>query len=231
MRLLCVAFTALALTVFARESWAQTPPPAPIGPGDASRFPAAAAQPPPAGYAPPPAGYAPPPAGYAPPLGYSYPPQSGPLAPARTGPATLPYEEGYAVPYGYHLELRKRRLLAIGGGVTFGALYGVSALGVLLSGGGAKAVLVPVAGPFIEIVNIQSTLSGHEASGLRGLATAFMVLDGVGQVAGVTMLLIGLTQPIPTLVRNDVATPTVRITPLTMGYDGRGLGLGIVGTM
>jgi hypothetical protein len=33
------------------------------------------------------------------------------------------------------------------------------------------------------------------------------------------------------LVRDDVTTTTVRITPLTMGYNGRGVGIGIVGTM
>lgn len=147
------------------------------------------------------------------------------------GPATLPYKDGYPFPEGYHLETRKRKGFVIGGAITFGVLYGLSATGVLLSGGGAKAVLVPVAGPFIEIGNIPKTLSGSDAGGFRALATVFMVLDGAGQLAGVTMLLVGLTQPIPTLVRNDVTTTTVRITPLTMGHDGRGVGIGIVGTM
>jgi hypothetical protein len=147
------------------------------------------------------------------------------------GPPTLPFEEGYPIPPGYHQEMRKRKGLIVGGAVTFGVLYSLSATGVLLSGGGAKAVLVPVAGPFIEIANLQSTLSGSESSGLRALATTFLVLDGVGQAAGVAMLLVGLTRPTPLLVRNDVRATTVRITPLTMGCDGRGVGLGLVGTM
>jgi hypothetical protein len=217
MHFVRAGFTALVLTAFAPQARAQTP-----APGYA---------PPPAGYAPPPAGYAPPPAGYAPPPGYSYPPPIGPFAPTRLGPTTLPFEEGYPIPPGYHQEMRQRKGLIVGGAVTFGVLYSLSATGVLLSGGGAKAVLVPVAGPFIEIANIQSTLSGSEGSGLRAMATTFMVLDGVGQAAGVAMLLVGLTQPKPLLVRDDVTATTVRITPLTMGHDGRGVGIGIVGTM
>jgi hypothetical protein len=127
--------------------------------------------------------------------------------------------------------MRKGRGLVIAGAVAFGMLYGLSATGVLLSGGGAKAVLVPVAGPFIEIANLQSTLSGSERSGLRAMATTFLVLDGVGQAAGAAMLLVGLTHPTPLLVRDGATATTVRITPLTMGYDGRGVGIGIVGTM
>jgi hypothetical protein len=217
MHFLRAGLTALVLSAFAPQARAQTP-----APGYA---------PPPAGYVPPPAGYAPPPAGYAPQPGYAYAPPIGAFSPVRLGPPTLPFEEGYSIPPGYHQEMRTRKGLVVGGAVTFGVLYSLSATGVLLSGGGAKAVLVPVAGPFIEIGNLQRTLSGSEASGLRAMATTFLVLDGVGQAAGVAMLLVGLTQPAPLLVRNDVTGATLRITPLSMGYDGREVGIGIVGTM
>jgi hypothetical protein len=40
-----------------------------------------------------------------------------------------------------------------------------------------------------------------------------------------------MTQPTPMLVCNAVAAITVRITPLTMGYDASRVRIGIVGTM
>jgi len=53
----------------------------------------------------------------------------------------------------------------------------------------------------------------------------------VAQTAGAAMLIAGLVGKKQVLVRDDVATTTVRVTPLTMGYGGMGVGIGIVGTM
>jgi hypothetical protein len=227
MKLLRSALTALplALTMIASTARAQTPA-APEALPSTPAAPPAAVQAPPAGYAPPPAGYAPPPAGYAPPPGYAAPPSYGYAARAPEGPATLPYKDGYPIPDGYHPELQMRKGLIIGGAVTFGAMYLIPAAATLTSND--KSLLVPIAGPFIELGHLDFS-SGGENHGFAQLAAVVLVIDGLAQTAGAAMLLAGLTTRKEVLVRNDVAEATVRVTPLTMGYGGAGIG--IVGTM
>ena len=223
----------LALTMSASTASAQTPPAAPealpstpAAPPVAVQAPPTAVQAPPAGYAPPPAGYAPPPADYAPPPGYSAPPVQGYAARAPEGPATLPYKDGYPIPDGYHPEMQYRKGLIIGGAVTFGAMYLIPAAATVTSND--KSLLVPIAGPFIAIGHLDFNSRG-DGGGFAQLAAVVLVIDGLAQTAGAAMLLAGLTTKKEVLVRNDVAGATVRVTPLTMGYGGAGIGL--VGTM
>jgi hypothetical protein len=113
--------------------------------------------------------------------------------------------------------------LIIAGAATFGSVYALNVLGAS-AGGDNAALFVPVLGPFIEI--------GHLNAGpLSGLAGVFLVLDGLAQAGGVAMLIGGIASTKQVLVRRDVATTTVRITPLTMGYGGAGVGIGLVGEM
>ncbi|MEQ9323350.1 MAG: hypothetical protein RIF41_29565, partial [Polyangiaceae bacterium] len=73
-------------------------------------------------------------------------------------PKQLPYDEGDPIPPGYELETKKYRGLIIGGAVTTGVLYGISAAVGLagLAGGQSDAgvLLVPVAGPFIAAATL-----------------------------------------------------------------------------
>lgn len=221
---------AAALLMVPALCYAQDPGPAPPAP------PGFAPQPPPPQgepFLPPP----PPQPGYpqqgAP--GYpqqGYPPDYSGQGPALPGaqpktyrdlPETLPYEEGDPVPYGYRPDTRIRKGLVIGGAVTLGSLYLISAsfgslaTDVSSSGDDYRPLYVPVLGPFITINTADS----------RGSGTFFLLIDGVGQSAGLAMLIAGLAAPKSVLVRNDIAE--VHLSPVVVG-DGQ-LGLGFAGTM
>lgn len=179
---------------------------------------ASADDPPPA---PPPPGYPPP--GYPPP--YQPPPyQPSPYQPSPGGPPSaappgyaqpysapiyMPeeitdYDEDRPIPAGYTRVERKRKGLIIGGSVTLGATFLVTAFFGLIAGlineaDGSNAdvapMFVPVVGPFLEFGETRNSTARF---GLTVL--------GLGQVAGATMLIIGLTNPRTVLVRNDQLT-------------------------
>ena len=199
---------------------------------------------PPPGYAPPgyaPPGYAPPgyaPPGYAPPqptAGYPAPPPAG-YAPPPTyatppvGPRTIEYAEGRPIPPGYHVEERTRTGLAVGGGVTFGATWLLSAaVGAGLSEAWAHdddisnddtawPLFIPVAGPFIGI----GTMHASYGPGFM------LVLDGLAETGGLAMFIAGLAAKKELLVRDDVYDAQVQVVPLA----GPGMaGIAIAGTM
>jgi len=127
--------------------------------------------------------------------------------PGMTGPKELPYDDGDPVPPGYHPDTRMRKGLIIGGAVTFGVFYLISALvgaatidcNSLTSGsacGGGGVLLIPAAGPFIAIGTMKADGGG----------AALLVLDGVAQAGGLAMLILGIAVPKSVLVRNDIAT-------------------------
>ncbi len=206
------AALAAALLFLARASWGQPapePPPAPTAPPSSTGA-AATAPPepaPPDASSPP----APPTYGYPPyndpgavpaPYGYPYPyaPPYG-AAPPEPPPATLPYTKGTTVPFGYHEETRIRHKLVLWGAITFGSIYSLIAIGVstaLLDGeDNAKdrelaPLFIPVAGPFIVL----GTTS--EEKGKPGL-----VIGGLIQTAGVSMLVAGLVARETIFVRNE----------------------------
>ena len=197
---------------------AQQPPPQPPAPPPAQPPPSqpppamqpAPMQPPP-GQAPPgqpPPGSPPPPPGY----GWGPPPQQGyggypypyyyPPPQALAPPRTLPYEEGQAVPPGYHTDTRARKGLVIAGVVTFGSAYLISVLGAstAASDGGRTSdgfvpLFIPVAGPFVTLGTMDKDASG---------AVPLFILDGVAQVGGVILFIGGLAASESILVRDDV---------------------------
>ena len=179
---------------------------------------ASADDPPPA---PPPPGYAqqpPPPQGYPPP---GYPP---PYQPAPDGqPAGAP--PGYAQPYsapiyapeeiddvdadrpappGYTRVARARKGLIIGGSVTFGSTFLVTTFVAAVadeinkadgSNANVTPMYLPVIGPFLELGETDNSV-----------ARFYLTMLGLGQAAGATMLIVGLTSPRMLLVRNDRLT-------------------------
>ena len=129
-----------------------------------------------------------------------------PQSVALSGPEEITDNaEGRAAPAGYTSVQRSRKGLLIGGGVTLGASYGISAMiaaiGSDISGGGdsgphtneVAALWIPVAGPFIQIANTDSAT-----------ARVFLVGLGAAQVAGAVMLYYGLTTKKTVFVRNDL---------------------------
>jgi hypothetical protein len=139
------------------------------------------------------------------------------------------YADAPVPPVGYHHESRPRTGLQTAGAVTFAASYGLAAFsgGFLMlftnllppAGQGVRFadvgfLFVPVAGPFLEMPKAEGDST----------VNALLALDGLGQVVGATMLVIGMTWPETVLVRNDLGS--VHILPMRMA---RGGGLGLVG--
>ena len=150
-----------------------------------------------------------------------------PQSVALSGPRIIrDYEDGEPIPPGYHADTRVRSGLVVGGAVTFGVMYLLTVLvGAAINdaserpygtkGDRGDFLFVPVAGPFLQMTKTD-TSSGN----------TILVIDGVAQAAGATMLIVGITSPRTVLVRNDLAE--VRVAPMKVGE--RGSGLGLIGT-
>lgn len=129
--------------------------------------------------------------------------------PVMAGPREITtWEDGDPIPPGYHPDTRSRKGLIIGGAVTFGVFYLISAL----VGAGSLAecsahniistspcndlgpLLIPAAGPFISL----------GTSHADGGGAALLILDGVVQAGGIAMLVLGIAIPRTVLVRNDL---------------------------
>lgn len=156
------------------------------------------------------------------PAGYGYPSQ-------YSGPPSLAYEEGKPGPNGYHLESQPRRGLVIAGAVTFGSTYLITLLAASSIADDAdhwdssdddddesKALplFIPVLGPFIGISSLDASPVG----------SAWLVLDGIAQGAGLAMLVAGLAYPNKRWIRNDLGVEWT-VAPTKAGRDGGGLGL------
>ncbi|MBI4954196.1 MAG: hypothetical protein HY908_19385 [Myxococcales bacterium] len=140
--------------------------------------------------------------------------------PALPPPNELPYDDSQPIPPGYRLDSHPRVGLIIGGSVTFGVLYLSSALAASLildtSGGEGERgapLYAPAIGPFIAMGTLKTS-----ATGKFGL-----VIDGLGQVAGVAMFVAGFAAPSQKLVRNEYFTAD--ILPTSLGEGAPGLGM------
>jgi len=155
-----------------------------------------------------------------------YPPPSYGYAPAPEQPAEMPYLEGQPIPPGYHQDTKARTGLIAAGAAVFGGLWLVSAgVGLAyqeLQDDLASAVekkskdkewplVIPLAGPFITIGTAHAQ---QEASFL-------LVVDGLGQCAGVAMFIAGFAAPKQVLVYDGSAK--VMVLPTNMGTSGAGL--------
>ena len=152
-----------------------------------------------------------------------------PQSVAMSGPREIKdWHDGDPIPPGYRPVERVRKGLIIGGAVTFGSLYLLSALVAAANadankGGSnpAVALYVPALGPFIQMPSSDSST-----------ARVFLAIDGIGQCAGVAMLVVGLTSSNTVLVRNDLGQaappkPELHFMPLV----GAGTtGAGVFGT-
>jgi hypothetical protein len=196
------ALVAAVIALAPAAAHAQSPPPAGYAP-------------PPAGYAPPPAGYAPPPAGYPPPGGY-YPPPG-----IAAGPRVIEdWDDGQPVPAGYRVSTKYRTGLIVGGAVTFGVLWFLTAIPSAIAADAEKngtiaLGIIPLAGPFALI---------PQSGGLISVEL-LAAIDGLGQLAGAAMLIAGIAAPRKILVRADVGGVTLMPKPMTFGHYSAGFGL------
>jgi hypothetical protein len=215
---LCLVPALLSVASVAR---ATDPPPPP---------PAAASTPPPGYGQPPPPGYGqPPPPGYYPPPGYGQPYYPPPGQPTDTRPVTMEYDEEQPIPAGYHLRTKVRAGLVGGGAGLLGGLWIVSIfVGIFGNAGNALVgaeekwtpMYIPMVGPFITI--------GTASNDLSGGGTALLAVDGIGQLGGAAMIVLGIALPKKTLVRDAVAfspLPGMTVMPTFTGN-----GAGLVGT-
>lgn len=173
----------LAMLTSATMASAQATPP-PLPPAQVVE-PAPVAPPPPAPPAVTPAQPAAPSA--APQSGPPYPPPAYPPA-MMIGPSRLPYIESEGVLPGYEIQTRPRMGMVKAGIATFAPLYGLSVLfGAAFLGsergdaGKYGPMIIPLVGPFATI----GTADTSEG-------TAFLLLDGVGQLAGAALFIAGM---------------------------------------
>ena len=193
--LLGLSLLAVSTTAYADDDDKDMPPPPPVMPAD-----------------PPPV--------YQAPLSQKTQSTYVPQSVALSGPEEITDNtEGRAAPAGYTSVKRARKGLLIGGGVTLGASYAISAM-VAAAGSDASdsdsknevaAMWIPIAGPFIQIANSSS-------------ATAKVFLVGLGgaQLAGAVMLYYGLTTTKTVFVRNDLVG-SLNVGPLIGEHNTTGM--------
>jgi hypothetical protein len=213
-----------ALLSMASLAHADEPPPLPPGPP--------AGQPPPPGYGQAPPGYGQPaPPAYYPAPGYGpqyYPQQGDPR------PRTMDYDDGQEVPQGYHVRTKVRTGLIGGGSGLLGGLWIVSIITGIFGNAGHSLtdgrkdtwtpMYIPAVGPFVTM--------GTASSDLSGGGTALLAIDGIGQLGGLAMIIIGITVPKKQLVRDDMGglpafeiAPSVKVAPVVGLHN-----VGLVGT-
>lgn len=144
-----------------------------------------------------------------------------PQSVAMSGPRRITdWQEGDPIPPGYHPVSRVRVGLVAGGAALFGALYLITVVSAAIAqdvgDGKSTALYAPIVGPFIIMPQT------HSAT-----ANVFLAIDGIGQAAGIAMLIGGIAAPKTILIRNDLGF-TLRPTPMSFGKSGNGFGF--VGT-
>lgn len=157
---------------------------------------------------------APPPQYYYPPYGYPNPYAGYGLGPPRELPAEFPYKGG-PIPYRYKIEERYNLGLLIAGPALFGLAYvltaysanerpGIGFGNTFVNGSQWDALYIPIAGPFV--------FANYAPSG-----SAFIyVFEGLGQVTGIGIFLLGILRPKDVLVRktvNEAFRPTLHVGP------------------
>lgn len=125
-----------------------------------------------------------------------------PQSVALSGPKQIePLDDSRPPPDGYTAVQRTRKGMLIGGGVTFGVTYGLCALSAAAGADSARsdgknelaALWVPVLGPFLQMADTDSSVG-----------QLFLAGVGAAQVAGATMLFLGLTTTKRMFIRNDL---------------------------
>ncbi|HXN30904.1 MAG TPA: hypothetical protein VN894_03540, partial [Polyangiaceae bacterium] len=147
------------------------------------------------------------------------------LAPPREdGPRFITdWRQGEPIPPGYHPVQRTRTGAIIGGAVTLGSVYLMTAFIAAVWSDVARAnnessplggLFVPVVGPFITLTQSSSAA-----------ADFLLIMDGAAQTAGAVVLVWAVTSPRMLLARDGYAKPRLVPRPMFLGRDGAGFGL------
>jgi hypothetical protein len=148
-----------------------------------------------------------------------------PQSVALSGPEEIDDVEGRRAPAGYTPVQRTRKGMLIGGGITFGVSYGYAVLFAAAGSDSASydnydgssgknelaALWIPVAGPFIQLADTDSSIGKLALAGL-----------GSAQVIGAVMLYYGLTTKKTVYVRNDLLG-SLQMTPMVGANGGNGM--------
>jgi hypothetical protein len=104
----------------------------------------------------------------------------------------------------------------LGGLWLISVLAGLSGdQGTYYGDGGWAALYVPVVGPWVGIGTLNAS----------GVGAAVLVLDGLGQVGGAAMIVLGIALPKKQLIRDDLGKSTLTVAPMLTGRT-----VGITGT-
>lgn len=155
------------------------------------------------------------------------------LAP-RFFPSRLPYEQGDPIPPGYHVEERHRSGLVIGGGAVLGAAYLAGLALAERSMPGKDWLWVPVVGPFGGIMKedarcqvpatatpgaVESADECSKQVVKAARRVTMLLVDGLVQVAGGSLLVIGVTSKHRELVREHTFLLTPRVARGSYGVE------------
>jgi hypothetical protein len=161
-------------------------------------------------------------------------------------PATLPYDSDKPIPPGYQVQSGARKGFVIPGSIIFGIWYGFS---IALAGGldeeegsgsyytsgvpyNPAMLYVPVVGPWIALGTMHDACysssyssSSYYCAGQDEIDAwqTLLVIDGVSQVLGAAMVVLGISWRWRQLVLTD--NVRAQIVPVQMGPTGRGLAL------
>jgi hypothetical protein len=130
------------------------------------------------------------------------------------------WHDGDDVPDGYRVISRPRAGAIVGGLVTFGSLYLISAVVAAAvqddtrDSGRLAWLYAPAVGPFIEATRTSVTAR-----------FTMLVLDGLLQTGAIALFVYGMAKPMKILVPDEYGRSRVTVRPLTFGKNSIGLGL------
>jgi len=159
-------------------------------------------------------------------------PQGQVMYPVYQRPRPHAYRDGDPIPPGYHVEEKPRSGLVTGGLIMVLVPYSIGVFATLAANFGNESswLLAPVVGPWMTMgqrrYNGCDSSAKSDASNALGctgdvFVTMGLIVSGILQAAGGTLLLVGILNPKSTLVRDDAA---LHIRPMNVG-SGYGLGL------
>jgi hypothetical protein len=154
-------------------------------------------------------------------------------APAFQPALELPYVDGAPVPVGYRVREEPRHGLVTAGYIVTAIPYAIGAMAALSANfkNSSGYMMVPFAGPWLTMGRRNYSDCSADSNARNGLGCVAdvllvmgLIMDGIIQAGGGSLLLTGYLATTKKLVRNDVAMT------MSPGLVGTGYGLGAAGT-
>jgi hypothetical protein len=155
-----------------------------------------------------------------------------PAEPGQPPPKELKYRRGKPIPPGYHVEERSRDGMVVAGAVLFALPFAGGIVAAVASQGQNETgwLYAPLIGPWFTLGLRRYTgacgrTSASDSDSMQCLDDIFVVMglitDGLLQITGGTLMLVGNFVSKKVLVRDDAA---LRVVPMQVG-SGYGLGV------